>query len=128
MPDLAPSSPFLTVHEIAGLLRVTRWTVYEFVRTRDPIPCLKLGKRLLFDRDEVLRWARETRRWDGQARRLQRRARPIKRRRRVPAEGRVAAPHTLSGGQRANKPVRMRPPAGGPAPVALRAPSEDTMG
>lgn len=46
------------------LLRIPRSLVYEWTRTR-AIPCYQAGKRLLFDRDEVLTWYKQTHRREG---------------------------------------------------------------
>ncbi len=58
------ASPFLTVPETAMLLRIPRSLVYEWTRTR-AIPCYQAGKRLLFDRHEVLTWYKQTHRREG---------------------------------------------------------------
>jgi len=55
------TSPFLILPEVAALLRVPPSRVYEWTRTR-AIPCYEGSKRLLFDRDEVLTWYRQTHR------------------------------------------------------------------
>ena len=62
LPDeaLPVSSPFVTVRETASLLRVPLSWVYERTRQPDGIPCYRAGKALVFDREEVLRWFRET--------------------------------------------------------------------
>ena len=59
-----PTSPFLTVEEVAVLLRVPRSWVYEQTRLvgNDAIPRYRAGKRLVFLRDEVLAWFTDTRR------------------------------------------------------------------
>ncbi len=71
-------SPFLTVQELAPLLRVPVSRVYDWTRRvgPDPIPAYRGGKRLLFDREEVLAWFRRTQATT---------ARPIARVRRLPA-------------------------------------------
>ena len=46
---------FLTVPEVAELLRVKERTVYTWVSKRQ-IPYRKAGRFTLFDRDEILRW------------------------------------------------------------------------
>ena len=46
---------FLTVPEVAELLRVKERTVYTWVSKRI-IPYRKAGRFTLFDRDEILRW------------------------------------------------------------------------
>lgn len=45
----------LTVEEVAALLRVEVATIYVWTSKRK-IPFRKVGGRLRFDRDEVLRW------------------------------------------------------------------------
>jgi excisionase family DNA binding protein len=45
----------LTVVEVAGLLRVEVSTIYVWTSKRR-IPFRKVGGRLRFDRDEILRW------------------------------------------------------------------------
>lgn len=48
---------YLTVEEVAELLRCTKRTVHELTRT-DAIPCIRLPgvRRVLFDGDEVCAW------------------------------------------------------------------------
>lgn len=52
-----PGTPpqLLTVAEVAGLLRVEVSTIYVWTSKRK-IPFRKVGGRLRFDRDEILRW------------------------------------------------------------------------
>ena len=63
MPEVYPSQlpeplpKFLTVPEVAALLRLSERTVYDMVSQRR-IPFRKAGDRTLFDRDEVLEWTR----------------------------------------------------------------------
>lgn len=63
MPEVQPSQlpeplpKFLTVPEVAALLRLSERTVYDMVSQRR-IPFRKAGDRTLFDRDEVLEWTR----------------------------------------------------------------------
>lgn len=45
----------LTVAEVAALLRVEVSTIYVWTSKRK-IPFRKVGGRLRFDRDEILRW------------------------------------------------------------------------
>jgi excisionase family DNA binding protein len=52
-----PLPKFLTVPEVAALLRLSERTVYDMVSQRR-IPFRKAGDRTLFDRDEVLEWTR----------------------------------------------------------------------
>ena len=52
---------FLTVDETAGLLRTTPKAIYSMV-DRGQIPGVtRIGKRLLFYRDDVIRWLDESR-------------------------------------------------------------------
>ncbi len=57
-------SPFITVEEVAALLRVPRSTVYIWTSRvgSDAIPRYRAGRRLVFDPAEVLGWFRETQR------------------------------------------------------------------
>jgi excisionase family DNA binding protein len=54
-PEQLPK--FLTVPEVAALLRLSERTVYDMVSQRR-IPFRKAGDRTLFDRDEILEWTR----------------------------------------------------------------------
>ncbi len=76
-------SPFLTVNEVAALLRVpVRWVYEQTCRVRtDSIPRYKAGKRWLFDRDEVLMWFKQTYQPDASDQRMPRRRAAIWRRR-----------------------------------------------
>ncbi len=58
------SSPFLTAEELAGLLRVSAYTVKAWARRIGPdaLPSYRAGKRVVFDPDEALAWFRETQR------------------------------------------------------------------
>jgi excisionase family DNA binding protein len=53
------TSPFVTVEELAGILRVPKSRIYEWHRTRQ-IPAYRPGKRLAFDLAEVLSWFKQT--------------------------------------------------------------------
>lgn len=55
LPDPLPK--FLTVAEVAILLRLSKRTVYDLVSQRR-IPFRKAGDRTLFDRDEILEWTK----------------------------------------------------------------------
>jgi excisionase family DNA binding protein len=55
LPEQLPK--FLTVPEVAALLRLSERTVYDMVSQRR-IPFRKAGDRTLFDRDEILEWTR----------------------------------------------------------------------
>jgi len=50
---------FLTVEEVAELLRVAPRTVYDWVY-RGMIPFRKAGRRTIFKRDEVLQWTEKS--------------------------------------------------------------------
>jgi len=60
-------SPYITVLELADLLRVPRSRVYEWTRERGPdaIPSYRAGKRLVFDSEEVMAWFKRTQRRDS---------------------------------------------------------------
>lgn len=51
----ASTANLLTVAEVAALLRVEVSTIYVWTSKRK-IPFRKVGGRLRFDRDEILRW------------------------------------------------------------------------
>lgn len=52
--------PTLTVHDLAEWLRVSRKSIYRWVRERRlPQPLRRSGRLLLWDRREVERWVRE---------------------------------------------------------------------
>lgn len=53
----APANPpqFLTVEEVAELLRIKVRTVYEMV-SQNRIPFRKAGRRTVFLLDEILEW------------------------------------------------------------------------
>ncbi len=52
--------PFLlTVHDVAALLRTTPKAIYIMVERRQISGVVRIGKRLLFRRDDVLRWLAE---------------------------------------------------------------------
>jgi len=56
--QLAEQLPkFLTVPEVAALLRLSERTIYDMVSQRR-IPFRKAGDRTLFDRDEILDWTK----------------------------------------------------------------------
>ena len=50
----------LRPEEVAGLLRTSVGWVYEKCRTRqrDPLPCLRIGRYIRFEKSAVLVWAR----------------------------------------------------------------------
>ena len=49
--------PILDVDQTARFLKKAKQTIYNDVHARR-IPYLKVGGRVLFDRDEILEWAR----------------------------------------------------------------------
>jgi excisionase family DNA binding protein len=52
-------SMFMTVDDIANLLRTTRKAIYA-MRDRGALPGItRIGRRLLFNRDAVLEWLRQ---------------------------------------------------------------------
>jgi len=59
-PAVSPSRPLLTVPEVASLLRLTVKGIYAMVEGRR-IPFVRVGNRVRFVRDEVLRWLSESR-------------------------------------------------------------------
>ncbi len=111
MTGLASGSPFLTVPELAALLRVPVSWVYEQTRRIGPdaIPCYRAGKRLVFDREEALAWFQETQR--HQILPMDRR-----RKRRAPDDG--------TGGHRTGGPRLTRRSANGASAVAVTLPQE----
>jgi excisionase family DNA binding protein len=52
-----PLPKFLTVPEVAALLRLSERTIYDMV-SQWRIPFRKAGDRTLFDRDEILAWTK----------------------------------------------------------------------
>jgi excisionase family DNA binding protein len=53
----------LTIDEVSKMLRVSKRSVYEYVSTRgrdkmkaNPFPCLRIGDRVLFVREDILAW------------------------------------------------------------------------
>lgn len=87
---------FITVPELAAILRVPVSCVYEWTRRSGPesIPSYKAGKRLVFDQAEVLAWFKETQRRGTSLFPLERGRRfrrPRKRRRFVRKDHAVAA-------------------------------------
>jgi excisionase family DNA binding protein len=57
VPLPEPLPKFLTVPEVAALLRLSERTIYDMVSQRR-IPFRKAGDRTLFDRDEILAWTK----------------------------------------------------------------------
>lgn len=56
---------YLTVSEVAKLLKVARYRVYEWVKA-DQIPYLRTVGRILFDPNEIEEWLRRERMGSGQ--------------------------------------------------------------
>jgi excisionase family DNA binding protein len=57
---VADSTPFLILEEAAELLRVQPDTLYAWVEQKPPrVPFRRAGRRLLFDRDELIEWTRQ---------------------------------------------------------------------
>ncbi len=50
-----PATTLLTTADVAALLRLPIKSIYELVEQRR-IPVIRLGRRLRFDRSEVLAW------------------------------------------------------------------------
>ena len=48
----------MTAQEVADLLRVSRWSVYEMVKRHD-IPFFKVGRSVRFDRNSIEVWMNE---------------------------------------------------------------------
>jgi predicted DNA-binding transcriptional regulator AlpA len=54
----------MKVEEVAALLRVSRWHIYELCKQRTktgdvrehPIPCIRLGKSVRFNKEAVEEW------------------------------------------------------------------------
>ena len=44
---------YLTVEEIADILRVTRGTIYQLIKKKK-IPFIKFGKRYLFHKNDII--------------------------------------------------------------------------
>jgi excisionase family DNA binding protein len=113
--------PFRTVEQLAAALGVRPGTVYEWTRGVGPqsIPRYRVGRRLMFDLNEVVAWIKRTKDC---------RALPGGRARRVLPAGRRRAPERQSGGRKAANAVRTHLSANGPAAGALEVPSHDANG
>ncbi len=46
---------FLSIEEVCRLLHAPKQSIYKWTSAHE-IPHYKIGKRLLFDRDEILAW------------------------------------------------------------------------
>jgi len=56
-----PETPLLhTADEVAGILRTSRQVVYEMNRKHQIPGALRVGRKLLFRRDRLLQWLRES--------------------------------------------------------------------
>ena len=49
------AEPLWTLHEVAAYLHVHEKTVARWLRA-GRLPCVRIGSRLRFDRQDVLRW------------------------------------------------------------------------
>lgn len=58
--SVPPPAEILKPEEVAALLRTSVGWIYEKCRTRqrDPLPCLRLGRYIRFEKQIVLAWAR----------------------------------------------------------------------
>jgi len=56
--ERAPFEPLLTIEDMMAWLRVSRKKVYQLSSPRSPrpIPCVRLGREIRFDRSAVLQW------------------------------------------------------------------------
>jgi len=52
--------PFLTIDEVSELIHMPKQTIYS-KSAKHEIPCMRRGRKLLFDREELLRWVKEAR-------------------------------------------------------------------
>jgi excisionase family DNA binding protein len=56
-PVLTLAEPLLTAEQVAALLGVPRTSVYEYARrNRDPLPAVRVGRHVRFQRNAVERW------------------------------------------------------------------------
>ena len=55
MPETLELPEFLTVHEVAGYLRLPLSTVYKLVQDK-VLPGFKVGKHWRFRRDSIMEW------------------------------------------------------------------------
>lgn len=59
MPKVHDLPELLTRREAAEFLRVSLPAIDKYLRDRiDPVPCLKMGKRFLFTREDLVDWGR----------------------------------------------------------------------
>ena len=53
------ANEIMTAAEVAILLRVSRWSVYEMVKMRQ-IPHFKIGRSVRFKRSELMEWTKKS--------------------------------------------------------------------
>lgn len=61
MADNRKPAPLMTPNEVADLLQLARKTVVRMARD-GRIPCVRIGRVLRFDHEEIDRWLRDQRR------------------------------------------------------------------
>ena len=59
---MEPDYPYLTVPEVAKLLRISRNRAYELASTDPSFPAIEIGRRLIVSREDLEAWARNRRR------------------------------------------------------------------
>jgi excisionase family DNA binding protein len=59
LAPIDPESPLLTANDVAVLLRTTRKAVYALIERRRLPGVIRLGRRLLVDRQALLHWLRQ---------------------------------------------------------------------
>lgn len=68
MKRIEQAESLMTLSEVASYLRVNRDTVTRMRKDRlDPIPYLRVGKQIRFDKNAVIAWAERRAREDGGA-------------------------------------------------------------
>jgi excisionase family DNA binding protein len=61
LPPLTLAEPLLTAEHVARLLGVPRASVYDYARrARDPLPSVRVGRHVRFQRAAVERWLSQT--------------------------------------------------------------------
>ena len=50
-----PLAPLLTIRETAAFLRISEKSIRRLIAHRR-LPCVRLGRRVRFDRSDLLRW------------------------------------------------------------------------
>ena len=53
---------FLTIDEVAAFIRTTKPTLYDWSYNHEGPPVYKIGRKLLYKRDEVMAWVESKRR------------------------------------------------------------------